>query len=143
MSNELVFVGEGQLALSHKHADIAIREQTAMGSADLADAVVINMRKATIDGKLGSFNTGADNLDEWSGGKAAGFSLSVTELVNEIDAQGGAASGISSVGGLSDDLVAFKNSVMSIFNNDVGDIAPNYSVFDSDGNHLFDIFKNK
>ncbi len=33
--------------------------------------------------------------------------------------------------------------LMSIFNNDVGDIAPNYSVFDSDGNHLFDIFKNK
>ena len=33
--------------------------------------------------------------------------------------------------------------LFSIFDNDVGDIAPNYSVFDSDGNHLFDIFKNK
>ena len=117
MSNELVFVGEGQLALSHKHADIAIREQTAMGSANLADAVIINMRKATIDAKLGSFNTGADNLDEWSAGNSAGFSLSVAELAAEIDAQGGAASGIASVGGLSDDLAVFKTSVMTIFNN--------------------------
>ena len=115
--SELVFVGEGQLALSHKHADIAIREQTAMGSADLSNAVIINMRKATMDGKLGSFNTGADNLDEWTGGKAAGFELTVSELVAEIDAQGGAASGIDSVGGLNDDLAAFKTSVMNIFNN--------------------------
>ena len=33
--------------------------------------------------------------------------------------------------------------LFSIFDNDVGDITPNYSIFDSDGNHLFDIFKNK
>ena len=33
--------------------------------------------------------------------------------------------------------------LFSIFDNDVGDIAPDYSVFDSDGDHLFDIFKNK
>ena len=36
--SELVFVGEGQLALSHKHDDIAIREQTEMSSANVADA---------------------------------------------------------------------------------------------------------
>ena len=33
--------------------------------------------------------------------------------------------------------------LFSIFDTDVGDITPNYSIFDSDGNHLFDIFKNK
>ena len=113
MSNELVFVGEGQLALSHKHDDIAIREQTEMSSANLADAVVIKMRKATIDAKLGAFTTSSDT---WAEGDSAGFDLSAAELVTEIEAQGGATSGIASVGGLSDELANFKTSVMAIFN---------------------------
>ena len=33
--------------------------------------------------------------------------------------------------------------LLKLFDNKVGDIAPNYTVFDSDGNHLFDIFKEK
>ena len=114
MSNELVFVGEGQLALSHKHDDIAIREQTEMSSADLADAVVIKMRVATINAKLGAFNTSDDTHAK---GDSTGFDLSAAELVSEIEAQGGATSGIASVGGLSDELANFKTSVMAIFNN--------------------------
>ena len=114
MSNELVFVGEGQLALSHKHDDIAIREQTEMSSADLANAVVIKMRVATINAKLGAFNTSDDTHAK---GDSTGFDLSAAELVAEIEAQGGATSGIASVGGLSDELANFKASVMAIFNN--------------------------
>ena len=113
MSNELVFVGEGQLALSHKHDDIAIREQTEMSSADLADAVVIKMRVATINAKLGAFNTSDDTHAK---GDSTGFDLSAAELVAEIEAQGGATSGIASVGGLSNELASFKTSVMTIFN---------------------------
>lgn len=112
MSNELVFVGEGQLALSHKHDDIAIREQTDMGSANLADAVVIKMRVATINAKLGAFDQAKD---EHAKGDSTGFDLSAAELVTEIEAQGGATSGIASVGGLSDELANFKTSVMAIF----------------------------
>jgi hypothetical protein len=112
MANELVFAGEGQLALSHKYDDIAIREQSSMGSANLADAVVINMRKATIDAKLGAFTT---STDSHANGDANGFTLSVAELVTEIEAQGGAASGIASVGGLSDELANFKTSVQAVF----------------------------
>ena len=113
MSNELVFVGEGQLALSHKHDDIAIREQTEMSSADLANAVVIKMRVATINAKLGAFNTSDDTHAK---GDSTGFDLSAAELVAEIEAQGGATSGIASVGGLSNELASFKTSVMTIFN---------------------------
>ena len=113
MSNELVFVGEGQLALSHKHDDIAIREQTEMSSADLADAVVIKMRVATINAKLGAFNTSDDTHAK---GDSTGFDLSAAELVAEIEAQGGATTGIATVGGLSDELANFKTSVMAIFN---------------------------
>ena len=112
MANELVFAGEGQLALSHKYDDIAIREQSSMGSANLADAVVINMRKATHDAKLGAFTT---SNDSHANGDASGFTLSVAELVSEIEAQGGAASGIASVGGLSDELANFKTSVQAVF----------------------------
>ena len=111
--SELVFVGEGQLALSHKHDDIAIREQTEMSSANVADAVVIKMRKATIDAKLGSFTQSSDT---WAEGDSAGFDLSAAELVTEIEAQGGATTGIATVGGLSDELANFKTSVMAIFN---------------------------
>ena len=112
MASELVFVGEGQLALSHKHDDIAIREQTDMGSANLANAVVIKMRVATINAKLGAFNTSDDTHAK---GDSNGFDLSAAELVAEIEAQGGATSGIASVGGLSDELANFKTSVMAIF----------------------------
>ena len=112
MASELVFVGEGQLALSHKHDDIAIREQTDMGSANLADAVVIKMRVATINAKLGAFDQAKD---EHAKGDSTGFDLSAAELVTEIEAQGGATSGIASVGGLSDELANFKTSVMAIF----------------------------
>lgn len=112
MSTELVFTGEGQLALSHKYDDIAIREQTSLGSADLADAVIINMRKATIDAKLGAFDTANDSH---ANGGASGFTLSVAELVAEIEQQGGATSGIASVGGLSDELANFKSSVQAVF----------------------------
>ncbi|MBF92073.1 MAG: hypothetical protein CMP34_04625, partial [Rickettsiales bacterium] len=111
--SELVFVGEGQLALSHKHDDIAIREQTEMSSANVADAVVIKMRKATIDAKLGAFTQSSDT---WAEGDSAGFDLSAAELVTEIEAQGGATTGIATVGGLSDELANFKTSVMAIFN---------------------------
>ena len=114
MASELVFVGEGQLALSHKHDDIAIREQTEMSSANLANAVVIKMRVATINAKLGAFNTSDDTHAK---GDSNGFDLSAAELVAEIEAQGGATSGIASVGGLSDELANFKASVMAIFNN--------------------------
>ena len=112
MASELVFVGEGQLALSHKHDDIAIREQTDMGSANLANAVVIKMRVATINAKLGAFNNSDDTHAK---GDSNGFDLSASELVAEIEAQGGATSGIASVGGLSDELANFKTSVMAIF----------------------------
>ncbi len=112
MASELVFVGEGQLALSHKHDDIAIREQTDMGSANLANAVVIKMRVATINAKLGAFN---QSDDTHANGDSTGFDLSAAELVAEIEAQGGATSGIASVGGLSDELANFKTSVMAIF----------------------------
>tara|TARA_B100001121_G_C18666457_1_gene611558 strand:+ start:475 stop:1170 length:696 start_codon:yes stop_codon:yes gene_type:complete len=111
--SELVFVGEGQLALSHKHDDIAIREQTEMSSANVANAVVIKMRKATIDAKLGAFTQSSDT---WAEGDSAGFDLSAAELVTEIEAQGGATTGIATVGGLSDELANFKTSVMAIFN---------------------------
>lgn len=113
MASELVFVGEGQLALSHKHDDIAIREQTEMSSANLANAVVIKMRVATINAKLGAFNTSDDTHAK---GDSTGFDLSAAELVAEIEAQGGATSGIASVGGLSNELASFKTSVMTIFN---------------------------
>ena len=112
MASELVFVGEGQLALSHKHDDIAIREQTEMTSASLADAVIIKMRVATINAKLGAFDQAKD---EHAKGDSNGFDLSAAELVAEIEAQGGATSGIASVGGLSDELANFKTSVMAIF----------------------------
>ena len=111
--SELVFVGEGQLALSHKHDDIAIREQTEMSSANVANAVVIKMRKATIDAKLGAFTQSSDT---WADGDSSGFDLSAAELVTEIEAQGGATQGIATVGGLSDELANFKTSVMAIFN---------------------------
>ena len=111
--SEIVFVGEGQLALSHKHDDIAIREQTEMSSANVANAVVIKMRKATIDAKLGAFTQSSDT---WAEGDSAGFDLSAAELVTEIEAQGGATTGIATVGGLSDELANFKTSVMAIFN---------------------------
>ena len=113
MASELVFVGEGQLALTHKHDDIAIREQTEMSSANLADAVVIKMRVATINAKLGAFNSSDDTHAK---GDSTGFDLSAAELVAEIEAQGGATAGIASVGGLSNELATFKQSVMSIFN---------------------------
>ena len=112
MSNELVFVGEGQLALSHKHDDIAIREQTDMGSANLANAVVIKMRVATMNAYLGAFTQSDDTHAK---GDSNGFDVTAAELVAEIEAQGGATSGIASVGGLSDELANFKTSVMAIF----------------------------
>ena len=47
---------------------------------------------------------------------SSGFDLSAAELVTEIEAQGGATTGIATVGGLSDELANFKTSVMAIFN---------------------------
>lgn len=110
MPNELVFAGEGQLAMAHKYDDIAIREQSSLTSADLADAVVINMQKATMNAKLGSFDTAND-----SHANSAAVSFSVAELVADIEAQGGAASGIAQVGALSSKLATFKQNVKDVF----------------------------
>lgn len=108
--SELVFAGEGQLALTQKYDDIAIREQSSLTSADLTNAVVMNFQKATINGKLGVFDTASDSHPN-----SASISFSVADLVADINAQGGAASGIASVGALSDKLAVFKQNVQDVF----------------------------
>ena len=110
MPNELVFAGEGQLAMAHKYADIAIREQSSLTSADLADAVVMNYRVASMNTKLGAFDNATD-----SHANSASVSISVADLVAEIEALGGAASGISSVGSMSNKLAVFKQNVQDVF----------------------------
>jgi len=110
MSNELVFAGEGQLAMAHKYADIAIREQSSLTSADLTDAVVMNYRSASMNSKLGAFNNDTD-----SHLNSASIAVSVADLIAEISAAGGAVAGITSVGSMSNKLSVFKTNVQDVF----------------------------
>jgi len=107
MTTVSVFEGSGSMSLNKAYADIALREQSTLSSKDIADAVVLEMRAATINAKLNSYN---QETDSWSSDSA---SFPVAELHAELSASNGAA-GVNT-GALSGKLVAFKDAVLAIF----------------------------